>query len=210
MTTLSSLYGKGLVSDVAYPTGWDGETDIAPSKNVVYDEMETKADKGINADITSMTGLDNDGIPVEKIDSGIERAILGDATKGRVLRISILEIYDGTNANTLKCELKNSFNGDTIAQTDNVAKNATTGDFTLDATGQFLKIENSGLSGTVLGVSGINFVNVTGITAINPLVLQIGGDIQLQVHTDQSGTRLDLTTIVTSYMQLYITYITAA
>lgn len=43
MTTLSSLYGKGLVSDVAYPTGWDGETDIAPSKNVVYDEMETKA-----------------------------------------------------------------------------------------------------------------------------------------------------------------------
>ena len=45
MTTLSSLYGKGLVSDVAYPTGWNGETNIAPSKNTVYDEMELRAPK---------------------------------------------------------------------------------------------------------------------------------------------------------------------
>lgn len=92
MTTLSSLYGKGLVSDVAYPTGWDGETDIAPSKNVVYDEMETKADKGINADITSMTGLDNDGIPGAKI-------VAASSTTEGVSELAIVsEINAGTDA----------------------------------------------------------------------------------------------------------------
>ena len=32
------------VSDGAYGPGWDGVAAIAPSKNVVYDEMETKLD----------------------------------------------------------------------------------------------------------------------------------------------------------------------
>ena len=31
-----------LVSDTVYGSGWDGDTDIAPSKNVVYDEVELR------------------------------------------------------------------------------------------------------------------------------------------------------------------------
>jgi len=45
MTLLSDKYGRGLVSDTAYAAGWDGDETIAPSKNAVYDEVETKADK---------------------------------------------------------------------------------------------------------------------------------------------------------------------
>ena len=41
MTTLSSLYGKCGISDLVYGTTWDGITDTAPSKNAVYDEIET-------------------------------------------------------------------------------------------------------------------------------------------------------------------------
>ena len=64
-------HGKGLVSDAAYSIDWNGITDIAPSKNAVYDEMETKADKGANSDITSMTGLDDDGIPLAKVNGAL-------------------------------------------------------------------------------------------------------------------------------------------
>jgi hypothetical protein len=34
-----------VVSDTAYGTSWDGVTDVAPSKNAVYDEMELRAPK---------------------------------------------------------------------------------------------------------------------------------------------------------------------
>ena len=36
------------ISDTVYGSGWNGVTTIAPSKNVVYDEIETKADVGHN------------------------------------------------------------------------------------------------------------------------------------------------------------------
>ena len=60
LTTLSGNLQTnidGLVSDTAYGAGWNGVTDIAPSKNSIYDEIETKADKGTNSDITSTTAL---------------------------------------------------------------------------------------------------------------------------------------------------------
>ncbi len=77
----------------------------------------------------------------------IQDAILGDGTKGRQLRGSVLKIDDGTNASTLKCTLTNRWNGDVIAETDNVAKDATTGDFTLNAAGTVLTVEATGLTG---------------------------------------------------------------
>ena len=38
-------FAEDVVSDIAYGAGWDGVTDVAPSKNVVYDEMELRAPK---------------------------------------------------------------------------------------------------------------------------------------------------------------------
>jgi len=44
-----SEYAKGLVSDAAYDSSWDGSTDTAPSKNAVYDVIndEIKAPPGM-------------------------------------------------------------------------------------------------------------------------------------------------------------------
>lgn len=50
------MQGMG-VSDTAYAASWDGVTTIAPSKNAVYDKMETKAAAGANTDITSLRAL---------------------------------------------------------------------------------------------------------------------------------------------------------
>lgn len=38
---LTGVSGVGSVSDTAYGSGWDGDTTVAPSKNAVYDKIET-------------------------------------------------------------------------------------------------------------------------------------------------------------------------
>jgi hypothetical protein len=35
----------GYISDIVYGAGWNGVTNESPSKNVIYDEMETKSSK---------------------------------------------------------------------------------------------------------------------------------------------------------------------
>ena len=65
----------GKVSDEAYnATSWNAVVDIAPSKNAVRDKVVSidadiagKAASGANADITSMTSLDDGGIPFSKV-----------------------------------------------------------------------------------------------------------------------------------------------
>jgi hypothetical protein len=50
MTVLSDLYSTSLISDRSYGEEWNGVTTLAPSKNSVYDEMETKVDKIVSVD----------------------------------------------------------------------------------------------------------------------------------------------------------------
>ncbi len=49
----------GSISDIPYGPSWNGVTLIAPSKNAVYDEMETRAESGANTDIDSLKGMTN-------------------------------------------------------------------------------------------------------------------------------------------------------
>jgi len=96
-----TLSGIGGISDEAYSsTTWDGVADVAPSQNAVRDKIETLRDKietlaasGANADITSMTGLDDDGIPLAKVadamkDDGSNLAIGSDADGDTYYRAS--------------------------------------------------------------------------------------------------------------------------
>jgi len=46
------------VLDDAYAVGWNGSSNV-PTKNAVYDKIETLAAKGTNSDITSLTALTN-------------------------------------------------------------------------------------------------------------------------------------------------------
>jgi len=52
---VSSL-GQGLVSDAAYGSSWDGVTSIAPSKNAVYDKLESMTDNAITQNFLLMGG----------------------------------------------------------------------------------------------------------------------------------------------------------
>lgn len=109
----------------------------------------------------------------------------------------------------IKCTLTNIFNGDTIAVTDNIAKNATTGHYTLSADGTYFSIENAGLSGSVLSVMGTMSVQYGhGLTWINSRIMQSGSDIQVLIYADKIGNGVDWTTISGGRMDFTLLYIT--
>ncbi len=144
----------------------------------------------------------------------IQGAIQGDATKGRILRKVSLAILDGTNANTLKCTMINRWNGDTIAETDNVAKNATTGHFTLNAGGTALQVENAGLSGAVLEAMGALGYLITA-TSIFVECRMNASDLYMEIRANATGAAQDITALVdggggTGHYTIEIFYITDA
>ena len=90
--------------------------------------------------------------------------LLSDGTAGRVLRMGRLTIADGTNPNTIKCTFTNEHNATAIAVTDNIAKGATTGSFTLDAGGTVLTFFDNVLGCHGFVVSGIaNNIYTAGV-----------------------------------------------
>lgn len=111
----------------------------------------------------------------------------GDTTSGRVLRMSQLSIIDGTNANTLKCTLTSIFNGDAIVETNNVAKNATTGNFTLDSDGYLLTVEAAGLSGNAVGAIGVLTYNDSE-TSVLLQTLATANDLTFRFRPDTQGS----------------------
>lgn len=124
------------------------------------------------------------------------------------LRVLYGSIKNGTNANTLKCETVGGWQGDAIAETDNIAKNATTGDFTLNADGTELKIENSGLTDYVRIAWGDMYLNDTGTNVLFQ-VDHSGGDLRIRTRQLAAAALHDITSLVDSgdiyFMVYYIT-----
>ncbi len=146
--------------------------------------------------------------------AGIVDPIAGDGTAGRILRRVYINIVDGTNVNTLKCNVGSRWNGDTIGVTDNIIKNATTGDFTLNAAGTLLTIEATGLTGNVLMAIGSMSYNVSTsslfIGCRNSL-----NDIVVEFMLNADGVAQDITALVdaagaTGQMIIEILYVTNA
>lgn len=165
--------------------------------------------------ITIPAGQTVDGLDPSTVEAGAEvNELVFNGTNGIVLRRSLLQIEDGTNANTIQCTLTDDANGDAIGATDNIALGATTGDYTLNAGGTQLIIENSGLSDDVIAVLSVNlFVNTTG-TALLIRGTQTGADIVLEFRdtvSDGIAGGQDITSLAdTGDVYLYITYITAS
>ena len=127
-----------------------------------------------------------------------------------MIRGSLLTIEDGTNAATLKCTLASRWNGDAIAATDNIAKGATTGDFTLDAAGDTLTIEATGLTGNAVYAIGVIVSNASG-THILVDIYAAGNDIVLDFQSGPSAGAVDLTTLVdTGTIYIEVLYVTDA
>ena len=94
-------------------------------------------------------------------------ALLADGEPGRVFRVSRLVIENGTDPNTIKCEIDSQFNGHDVAQQDNIAKGATTGVWTLSSNGLFLDILQIHLGGVVLYARAL-FGNNASLTNVMP------------------------------------------
>lgn len=137
-------------------------------------------------------------------------AIKADGTCGRVLRSSYVILADGTDANTVKITMGDWWNGDDIAETDNVVKGATTGSFTLNAAGNTLNIENTGLSGTVLAAWGHIAYNQS-TTCLSISIDPQGGTIRIIPRINPGGTAQDITSLVDDgSINIYVTYVTDA
>ena len=141
--------------------------------------------------------------------AGLLGQVLGDGTAGRVLRQLRLRIQDGTNASTIKCQIVGYWNGDDDGPTDNVAKGATTGNYTLNAAGSVLQIEAAGLSGDCEMALGTVSYNAT-TTALNAEVYAGANDIIIEI-TNLAGASLDVTALAdTGNLNIMILYLTDA
>ena len=139
------------------------------------------------------------------------KAVLGDGTAGRKLRQVQLLLENGTNAATLKCTVSSLWNGDAIGVTDNVAKGATTGHFTLNAAGSQLDIEAAGLSGNCLMAQGSIAWNAGGTDLCANIYDSGANDIRIIITNSTTAVSLDMTTLVdTGTMAFNILYITDA
>ena len=140
----------------------------------------------------------------------VNNGILGDAAAGRVIRVLRVIINNGTNAATLKCSAVSVWNGDAVAEEDNLGKGGDTGNFALAAGGAILTIQDSGLSGTAVGIVAVSPVyNVCG-TSVTVLP-GIAGGLVLHLYVSLTGAEPDLTTLVdTGQIQFLVTYITSA
>jgi len=201
-------------------------------------EVQDHAPKAHTHEEDEITDLDHDaekiaGVPVDDTDKGDGKvlaynvssekleyetptgggpadAIRGDGTANRYLRSIYLVVDNGSNADTLKCTVGSRFNGDTIAETDNIAKEATTGNFTLSANGQVLTIEAAGLTGNVLFAIGVCHLNETGVD-VTTYAKALSNDIRMILYATTNGGGQDLTALVdTSALYFDILYLTDA
>ncbi|KKN70966.1 hypothetical protein LCGC14_0425680 [marine sediment metagenome] len=135
--------------------------------------------------------------------------LVGDATAGRVIRFARVVLQDGTNANTLKAQMFDTWNGDDIAEVNNIVKGATTSGWTLDAGGTILTIEASGLTGNALAALGSIRVNASGNDTLQIELLITANDIQIFFYDDAAAQ--DMTVLLdTGPLTFNMFYITDA
>lgn len=198
----------------------DGTDDIQTAdsgqKGLMSSVYATKLDQLLGlleAEINQLKNINSTTISAAQwgiVGASTTHPIGGDGTAGRILRGIRLLIENGTTGDTLKCTVINRWNGDTIAVTDNIAKDATTGDFSLTATGVNLNIKASGLSGNCVYAIGQIYSNASG-TDITAGVYPVSNDITIKAVASKTGVDQDLTVLVdTGPINVHIFYITDA
>jgi len=143
-----------------------------------------------------------DGVPVAPV--------LVDAVAGRTLRQLHLNVNNGTNANTLKCNTVSRFNHTPISEVDNIAKDATTGGFKLNATGTYFYITAAILEGNVLMAMAFRYSALSLNTAVYPKCAAISNEIRIGIIDPATDDLQDWTAFIDpGQYQLTILYLTA-
>jgi len=148
-------------------------------------------------DATGLTGTGGLGLMV-------------DGVAGRVLRLIYFYLSDGTNINTIKCQAHNVWNGDLMAEVDNIGKGDTVGPFTLEADGQKLVINASGFSGNIK-FALINLVRGDPQTFPSIYPEKSGNNLRLHFYEAGTANSIDISgEIGTGQIRMLIAYITDA
>jgi hypothetical protein len=138
---------------------WRKSNDLATSLidlSATVEEINTACD-GVTATASEINTA-ADGIA--------DPPVAGDSTAGRVLRVGHLWITDGTDASTIACQLFSDWNGDAIAEEDNLAAGTPGTYFSLNqsaAAAPTLEILAAGLTGNCVAVvSATLYINDCG------------------------------------------------
>jgi len=185
--------------------------DIGASAAIVDTKLAqiTTASKVSGTAITGLASLPSGAGVIP--DANLKKYLIGDSTAGRLLKSARLIIEDGTSADTIKCTLVSIFNGDAISVTDNVAKGATTGSFTLNAGGTRLTIEAAGLTGNAVGIMSSEIAFNTSALNFYPYTTIVSNDIVLDAYVFNGSSTVDLTTIASGKeIYVHVCYVTSA
>lgn len=170
--------------------------DVTPGTATASRALVVNASKDINLDTGDLSATL--GTFSGSITTNSNYPIEGLSTGRSVRRTLELTIENGSNANTLKLTTYSRYNHTAISVVDNVAKNATTGGYTLSSGGDLLTIENSILEGTVIAVGTATIKRIDYATPVVVQVGEAGGDIaNISFLTFAvPGVYQDMTTIV--------------
>jgi len=115
-----------------------------------------------------------------------------------LMRISTMNIVDGTEAAHIKVNMTNTWNGDVVAYVDNIGKDAVdTGGFKLDAAGSTLTILESNMTLTVITILSAQILYNYSLTPISVAASKAGAaSINLTFNNATTGVAVDLTTLV--------------
>ena len=124
-------------------------------------------------------------------------------------RTSSMVIDNGTTGVSLKCTLTSKWKGDAASAVDNIAKNATTGIYSLSSDGKTLTLLNTGITGDAIAVLSASIISNASGTALIAQVYQTASGIAFVCY-DTTGAKLqDLTTLAdTGAINILFSYVT--
>ena len=113
----TSLETKGTVNDAAYDSGWDGITNVAPSKNSVYDKVELLSTAiALNTAKTTYPSSDSTKVGYITVTQAVDLDTIESDVSGNASDISDIRTTTGTSDNDTDLGV---FSGTTIS--DNVS-----------------------------------------------------------------------------------------
>jgi hypothetical protein len=186
-------------------------------------DAATRAQKQLGFDASGDLTLSEFADPGVVSISAFMETVLDDTNSQSALatlgiRLFRITIVNGTAADSIKVSAAYGvygWNSQTIAEQDNIVKDATTGNFTLDATGGQLSIESAAFTqGTLVAVLMAQIGQNQSNTDMGVQWYVAGGDMHLifQEVADGVGATADLTAVVDegggAVVRLQVLYIT--
>lgn len=175
----------------------------------VYDQNADNVVDSVPAHKTTHQSGQADAINVTGLTGTTPKALLGDATPGRVERSMEIYIMDGSNADTINVSTLDSWNGDTIAMQDNLGHGGDETNYALDGFGFTLTIKAAGLTGNAVAVLCSSITGSTCGTVYKMIATALANNIVILLSHATDGTQVDLAAAVDlGLLSLNITYLT--